>query len=245
MLLNPNIKAVIIALPIAYQAEYIRKALRAGKSVLSEKPVAKDVGEARGLVEWWRKGGEGGMEVDCGRVSWCVAENWRWVDSLRFAGQECARLGKVLGFRVKVGSKMGPGNKYFGESTLGEVSRCVIVLLPCPPERLVGVDMRDDFDRSCRYSLASGTRASRRLRARQRNSLRRGAALASRRGQCHHASRSLHSAAATTSPTDRYHQRDAEDEERYQRNFRHIGGNNVQRRRLCYCVRRWYRDGRP
>lgn len=112
MLTNPNIKAVVVAVPINVQAEYVRKALMAGKSVLSEKPVGGSVNEARELVQWWRSGGAGVDETS--GVTWGVAENWRFLESHKFAARECRRLGRVLGFRAKMGLMMGPGNKYFG-----------------------------------------------------------------------------------------------------------------------------------
>ena len=45
-----DIEAVIMALPISAQPELVVRCLRAGKHVLSEKPVAKDVGTARKLI---------------------------------------------------------------------------------------------------------------------------------------------------------------------------------------------------
>ncbi|KAK0958438.1 hypothetical protein LTS01_021887 [Friedmanniomyces endolithicus] len=54
LLSRDDVQAVIIALPIMNQPEFIRKALEKGKHVLAEKPLAKDVATGRELVEWYR-----------------------------------------------------------------------------------------------------------------------------------------------------------------------------------------------
>lgn len=81
----------------------------AGKHVLAEKPIAKDVKTATELLQWYRS------SVDTNKVTWSVAENWRFLDSHLYAAEEVRKLGRVLGFRVKVNSMVKPGNKYFGE----------------------------------------------------------------------------------------------------------------------------------
>jgi predicted dehydrogenase len=45
---------VIVVLPITLQPTIIRQALAAGKAVLSEKPVAKDVAEGAKLIAEYR-----------------------------------------------------------------------------------------------------------------------------------------------------------------------------------------------
>ena len=109
MLSNPNIRAVIIALPIPVQADYIKQALQAGKHVLSEKPIAADLEGAQRLVTWYR--------TECaGGVTWGVAENYRFVEGHAHAAREVGKLGRVMGFRVKVNRFMAPDNKYVRES---------------------------------------------------------------------------------------------------------------------------------
>jgi len=63
-------------LPILIQPEFIRKALKAGKHVLAEKPIAGDVKTAKELVDWYR------AEIDTSKVNWSIAENFRFFDSL-------------------------------------------------------------------------------------------------------------------------------------------------------------------
>ncbi|KAL8790967.1 MAG: hypothetical protein Q9195_006112 [Heterodermia aff. obscurata] len=96
LLNRDDVQNVIIALPIVVQPEYIRKALQAGKHVLSEKPIAKDLGTARELLDWYHDGGNklGG--------TWSVAENFRFLDSFLYAAQRISSLGRVLSFNVRI-----------------------------------------------------------------------------------------------------------------------------------------------
>ncbi|KZF26558.1 NAD(P)-binding protein [Xylona heveae TC161] len=112
LLSRADIHAVIIALPITHQPEYIRLALLNGKHVLSEKPVAKDVASARELIKWYHSA------MDTFKVTWSVAENYRYIESFLYAAQAVKELGRVLGFRVKVHNFVKPGTKYFGIPSL-------------------------------------------------------------------------------------------------------------------------------
>jgi predicted dehydrogenase len=61
ILADKDIDAVVLVLPITTQPDVIRRAWRAGKHVLSEKPLGRDVAEARALIaeyeaEWKPKG---------------------------------------------------------------------------------------------------------------------------------------------------------------------------------------------
>lgn len=107
LLARDDITGVIIALPIKNQPEYIRKALLAGKHVLSEKPVAENVKDAVELIEWYEK------EIAPKGLTWGVAENARfWAATVR-AGDERKKLGgRTLTFRAKV-QMLIEGGKYF------------------------------------------------------------------------------------------------------------------------------------
>jgi 1,5-anhydro-D-fructose reductase (1,5-anhydro-D-mannitol-forming) len=50
-LADPQIDAVYVASPVVFHAEHTLAALRAGKHVLCEKPVAMDYGQAQGMAE--------------------------------------------------------------------------------------------------------------------------------------------------------------------------------------------------
>lgn len=106
LLARSDIHAVIIALPIKNQPEYIRKALLAGKHVLSEKPVAENVKDAKDLIGWYRS------EIDTKKVTWGVAENFRYLASYDHAAEARAKLGKLLGFRCQM-QTLVKGGKYF------------------------------------------------------------------------------------------------------------------------------------
>jgi predicted dehydrogenase len=54
LLLREDIQAVIIALPILSQPEFIEAALAAGKHVLSEKPIAGDLKRADSLIKYYK-----------------------------------------------------------------------------------------------------------------------------------------------------------------------------------------------
>lgn len=105
LLARPDIKAVIIALPIKNQPEYIRQALLAGKHVLSEKPVAENVKDARDLINWYHS------EIEPKKVTWGVAENFRYLNSFNHAAEGRKRLGKTIGFRLRM-QTLVEGGKY-------------------------------------------------------------------------------------------------------------------------------------
>lgn len=75
--------------------------------MLSEKPVAKDVATARELISWFEEGGEAKKGV-----TWGVAENFRYLGSYEKAAEEAAKLGRVLGFRLRMNALV-TGGKYF------------------------------------------------------------------------------------------------------------------------------------
>lgn len=93
-------------LPIKNQPDYIKKALLAGKHVFSEKPITENLAEGKQLLKWYRS------EIDTKKVSWAVAENFRFLNSLDRGAEEIKKLGRVLGFQIR---KLGyvDGGKYY------------------------------------------------------------------------------------------------------------------------------------
>lgn len=77
LLSRSDIHAVIIALPIPAQPAYIKQALAAGKHVLAEKPIAKDVATARELIQWY------GSNIDRSKVFFGIAEQFRYFNAFR------------------------------------------------------------------------------------------------------------------------------------------------------------------
>ena len=106
LLQRRDIQAVIIALPILNQPTYIRKALLAGLHVLSEKPIAENIKDAKELLKWYR------TEIDTKKVTWSVAENFRFMRSFDHAAEIRQTLGRTQGFHVGM-QTMVAGGKYF------------------------------------------------------------------------------------------------------------------------------------
>ncbi|KAJ8133326.1 hypothetical protein O1611_g294 [Lasiodiplodia mahajangana] len=105
LLKRPDISALILSLPIKNQVTYIKAALLAGKHVLSEKPVAENIDDAVQLIQWYRSEVKG--------VSWCIAENWRFLKSYDFARRELECMGRILGFQGRYHALIKPDFKFF------------------------------------------------------------------------------------------------------------------------------------
>ncbi|KAK3381094.1 oxidoreductase-like protein [Podospora didyma] len=108
LLARDDISAVIVALPILTQPAIIRQAIEAGKHVLSEKPVAGDLGAAIRLIGWYDSRSAPGKPI------WAVAENFRFIDNLDFAAEKLREIGgNVVTFSLKCNNFVQPDNKYF------------------------------------------------------------------------------------------------------------------------------------
>jgi len=96
-------------LPILVQPDYIKKALLAGKHVLSEKPIAKDYATAKGLIDWYHS------NTDSKSVFWGVAENYRFIDSLQHASSivKSGVLGRISTFHTHLFVNVKGGNLSF------------------------------------------------------------------------------------------------------------------------------------
>ncbi|KAF5328449.1 hypothetical protein D9619_013263 [Psilocybe cf. subviscida] len=81
LLARPDISAVIVVLPISLQPEIVRKVLKAGKHVLSEKPVAPDVKCGLEIIGEYRK------EYQTQSLVWRVAENCEAEPAYREVGK--------------------------------------------------------------------------------------------------------------------------------------------------------------
>jgi len=101
-----DIHAVIIALPILKQPEIIKAALSAGKHVLSEKPIAENLSDAQELIKWYHN------NIDASKVTWGVAENFRFLNSFNEAQSQLQKLGRLLTFRTRMQTKV-TGGKYY------------------------------------------------------------------------------------------------------------------------------------
>lgn len=92
LLRRKDISAVIIALPIGTQTDFIEQALKAGKHVLAEKPIAPDVATAKKLL----------YSASSYGVYFSVAENYRFIPKFVYAAEQAKNLGKLNHFNVKV-----------------------------------------------------------------------------------------------------------------------------------------------
>jgi predicted dehydrogenase len=109
LLERPDITAVIVALPITTQPEIVIRALKAGKHVLSEKPVAPDVQGAKVLIEAYTK------EYKPKGLVWRVAENFE-VEPARLAAAKAIRegkIGKVTSFNLSMMGHIDQESKWY------------------------------------------------------------------------------------------------------------------------------------
>ncbi|KAF7530914.1 hypothetical protein G7054_g9363 [Neopestalotiopsis clavispora] len=113
LLKRDDVQAVIIALPIPAQPEYIKQALDAGKHVLAEKPLAKDVATAKQLLDYYH-GLEGQGQQK--KATFAVAEQFRYLNSYLYASSEIAKLGRVLGVQLRLHFTVNLGGKYIETS---------------------------------------------------------------------------------------------------------------------------------
>ncbi|KAF2753050.1 oxidoreductase-like protein family [Pseudovirgaria hyperparasitica] len=105
LLARKDVSAVIIALPIVAQPDFVKQALTAGKHVLAEKPIAKDVQTAEALIAH-SEGCRSGATLS-------IAENFRFLESLNYAAEAVRGMGEVTGFSVRKHGFVKPGTKYF------------------------------------------------------------------------------------------------------------------------------------
>jgi predicted dehydrogenase len=106
LLARDDISAVIICLPIPVQAGIIQKAIAAGKHVLSEKPIARDIASARDLIAWVHR-----QPIT---PVWAVAENFRFNESVQYAAEQLRCIGgQLVTFRLSFSNFISKENKYF------------------------------------------------------------------------------------------------------------------------------------
>jgi predicted dehydrogenase len=108
-LAREDVDAVDVILPIAVQPGGVEAALRAGKHVISEKPVAPDVGTGKRLLETAAQ-----LTRASGKV-WMVAENIRYEDAFQRAGESIRNgdIGRPVQFYWNSYTNISPQNKYY------------------------------------------------------------------------------------------------------------------------------------
>ncbi|KAK0460405.1 uncharacterized protein EV420DRAFT_1306330 [Desarmillaria tabescens] len=109
VLAREDIASVLLVLPIPLQPSVILKALKAGKHVLSEKPVAPDVASGVTLIKQYRSEFQGKGLV------WRVAENYEVEPGIQEVGKLIGNgaIGKVIGFKACVLNYVDKDSKYY------------------------------------------------------------------------------------------------------------------------------------
>ena len=110
LLARTDVEAVVMALPLDSQPAYVQKAWDNGKHVLSEKPIASSVAEAKELVDKYRAI-KTGAKSD---LQWSVAENFRYEPAIVRAAEviKTGVIGKPFLFSLTIRAPFTPDNKY-------------------------------------------------------------------------------------------------------------------------------------
>lgn len=104
---NDNVEAVIISLPLDVQPNYVIMALQSGKHVLSEKPIAATVSEAKKFVDLYQQ------KYSSQLLVWSVAENKRYEPAnLRAAEAVKNEIGNPYLFSLTIRNSFKPDNPY-------------------------------------------------------------------------------------------------------------------------------------
>lgn len=106
LLARDDIHAVVVCLPILAQPNVIQKALKAGKHVLSEKPIAKDVTTGKSLIDFYKSLTQ--------QPIWAVGENLRFIDPVVAGAKRIKEIGgKVVSFSFNMFTLIGDDDKFF------------------------------------------------------------------------------------------------------------------------------------
>lgn len=105
LIASPDVEAVLISLPIDAQPELVKKALAAGKPVISEKPMAPSVKEGKKLVAATARA----------RAPWLVGENFAFMPAIARVQSwlEQGKLGEPRLVEVFQLTLMDAKNPYF------------------------------------------------------------------------------------------------------------------------------------
>ncbi|EGE83963.1 NAD-binding Rossmann fold oxidoreductase [Blastomyces dermatitidis ATCC 18188] len=109
LLQRPDIEAVIVLLPILVLPAVVRKCLAAGKHVLAEKPIAKDIATGRALITEYE------TTYAPRNLVFSVAEQFRYDTGFLKASEVVASgtIGELHHVHARVATSMAPENKYF------------------------------------------------------------------------------------------------------------------------------------
>ena len=79
--------------------------------------MAENTRDAEELIKWYRS------NIDSSKVTWGIAENFRYLNSFDYAGGIAQKLGRVLNFRMRMATML-KGGKYYGNLTRVFISSC-------------------------------------------------------------------------------------------------------------------------
>lgn len=110
LLKRDDIKAVVIVLPILVQPDIIRRCFAAGKHVLSEKPLAKDVQTGRQLIEDYKSqyAGKG--------LIFSIAEQFRFMPEFELGRKwvvDEKAIGDITQLHLRIWRNIAPSGKYY------------------------------------------------------------------------------------------------------------------------------------
>ncbi len=106
----PELEAIIMALPLDVQPEYVLKCLDSNKHVLSEKPVAPTIAEGTRLLDTYKE--------KYAHLKWSVAENFRYEPGIQRVADiiqnkdEKVSIGKPHLVNLEIRAPFLPDNKY-------------------------------------------------------------------------------------------------------------------------------------
>lgn len=110
-LLDSDVEACIVALPVQVQLQHVRAILRAGKHVLQEKPIDPEIETVLEALKEYR---ELAGPKD-GKLIWGIEENYRFEEAFLYAESvvKSGKLGDVLKCVLNVDHLMNNKNVYF------------------------------------------------------------------------------------------------------------------------------------
>ncbi|KAL7009267.1 hypothetical protein EMMF5_000897 [Cystobasidiomycetes sp. EMM_F5] len=109
VLSRDDIQTVVVCLPITFQPEIIQAAWRAGKNVISEKPIAKDVATAKQLIDIYE------TTYRSTGIQWIIAEQFPYETAYVKVHEMLSQgvIGELRSFSLEWNNNVTPENPYY------------------------------------------------------------------------------------------------------------------------------------